>query len=206
MPAATYPEPALLATDAVQLVPLRPSHLDRIWPMANDPRLWTYALMPMRTQDDIAAYLAEAEADRLAGTACPFLILDIRSGSPVPVGSTRFGEMSVRHRRVQIGWTWLGIQWQGTGLNAHIKWLMLDHAFRVWQCNRVELKADARNQQSRAAMEKLGAQYEGRLRKHLVLHDGYVRDSVYYSYIRDEWADIEQHYFPQFVRNSASKA
>ena len=104
----------------------------------------------------------------------------------------RFGNASAEHRRVEIGWTWLGRRWQRTGANTEAKYLMLRHAFEPWDCVRVELKTSALNERSRAAMRRIGAREEGILRRHMVNEDGSSRDSVYYSVIAEEWPEVKR--------------
>lgn len=106
------------------------------------------------------------------------------------IGSTRFGNISARDRRVEIGWTWLGRAWQRTPANTEAKLLMLRHAFEAMGCIRVELKTDALNQRSREAILRLGAREEGTLRRHAITDAGRVRDTVYFSILADEWPAV----------------
>jgi RimJ/RimL family protein N-acetyltransferase len=130
-------------------------------------------------------------AEQRAGTSLPFATVWRRTGEVI--GSTRFANVVPSHRRVEIGWTWLGRQWQRTGANTEAKYLMLCHAFEVWGCLRVELKTSVLNQRSRTAILRLGATEEGVLRCHMINDDGSRRDSVYYSIIADEWPDTKRH-------------
>ena len=107
------------------------------------------------------------------------------------IGSTRFANAALAHRRVEIGWTWLARPWQRSGANAEAKYLMLRHAFETWGMVRVELKTSTLNQQSRGAMKKLGAVEEGVLRRHMINEDGSPRDSVFYSILADEWPGVK---------------
>lgn len=107
------------------------------------------------------------------------------------IGSTRFGNIAPEHRRVEIGWTWLTPSQQRTKANTEAKYLMLSHAFEEWDCVRVELKTDSRNQPSIDAIRRIGATKEGTLRKHMQSHQG-VRDTVYFSIIDDEWDDVKR--------------
>lgn len=123
------------------------------------------------------------------GREVPFAIIDRRTGDPV--GSTRFLEIRLEHLRVEIGWTWLAKRAWGTGINVETKLLLLGRAFEQVGCRRVEFKTDARNERSRGALDALGAQFEGILRKHMVLRAGAPRDSAYYSVIDDEWPALK---------------
>lgn len=145
----------------------------------------------------------EAALDlRRAGSAYPFVTIE-RAGGRV-IGSTRFGSITPRHRRVEIGWTWLGRPWQRTALNTETKYLMFAHAFEEMGCNRVELKTDALNEQSRRAILRLGAQQEGRLRSHTVTDTGRVRDTVYFSIIAEEWPGTRERLREMLGRQTAA--
>ena len=135
-------------------------------------------------------YVEAALAEQAAGTALPFATV-LREGDVV-VGSTRFGSIAPEHRRVEIGWTWIAPPWQRTAVNTEAKLLMLRHAFETWGCRRVELKTNARNARSRAAMLRIGAREEGILRKHMINADGSARDSVYFSVVDDEWPAVRE--------------
>jgi len=107
------------------------------------------------------------------------------------IGSTRFMNIDRVNRRVEIGSTWIALPWQRTAVNTEAKYLMLRHAFEVWKCMRVELKTDALNQKSRNAILRIGAKEEGTLRRHLLTFSGRVRDTVYFSILDDEWAEVK---------------
>src|SRR5262249_55884783 len=124
------------------------------------------------------------------GSALPFATVWRATGQVI--GTTRFGNASAEHRRVEIGWTWLGRRWQRTGANTQAKYLMLRHAFDTLGCLRVEPKTSALNERSRAAIRRIGGREEGILRHHMVNEDGSLRDSVYYSILVEEWPDVRQ--------------
>ena len=110
-------------------------------------------------------------------------------------GCTRLAEISWKDERGQIGWTWLGKEFQGTGLNKAVKYLILEYGFDKLDLNRIELKADERNLQSRKAMKSIGATEEGTLRQHMKIHDGYLRNTVFYSFLKSEWEEIKGRFF-----------
>jgi RimJ/RimL family protein N-acetyltransferase len=136
-------------------------------------------------------YVETALTEQRAGTALPFATVERASNTVV--GSTRFANAVHEHRRVEIGWTWISPRWQRTGVNTEAKYLMLRHAFDVLGCQRVELKTNALNARSRAAMRRIGAKEEGTLRSHMIQPDGSVRDSVYFSVIDREWTQVKGH-------------
>ncbi len=161
---------------------------EALWNAANFPHIWEFTgTSPMRSQGDIERYIRTALAERDAGTAVPFVTTDAATGEIL--GSTRFANISAADRRVEIGWTWMRPDRQRTGVNGEAKALMLQQAFDRWGAIRVEIKTDARNTRSRAAIERLGASYEGLLRQHMNVREGRVRDTVYYSVIDLEWRD-----------------
>lgn len=119
------------------------------------------------------------------GTRLPFAIIDLADGRAV--GGTSYLDITPAHRRIEIGWTWLGARARRTAINTECKYLLLKHAFETLGCSRVQLKTDARNLRSQVAIERLGAAKEGVLRRHMVLPDGHVRDTVMYSIVSEEW-------------------
>jgi RimJ/RimL family protein N-acetyltransferase len=129
-------------------------------------------------------------AERDAGVSLPFITRESESGRAI--GSTRFGNISRDDRRVEIGWTWVGTQWQRTAANTEAKYLMLSHAFETWGCVRVELKTSTLNERSRAAIERIGGIEEGILRRHMRNADGTWRDTVYFSILDREWPAAKQ--------------
>lgn len=182
-------EPITLEGTFVRLEPLSMQHLDDLCELGLNPALWRMAGTSMTTREDMQRYIEEAFLPQTAGMALPFATIDKASGKAV--GSTRFGNISLPHKRMEIGWTWIGKPFQRTRINTEAKLLMLSYGFETLGMNRVELKANAKNDQSRRAMERMGAKYEGVLRRHTILPDGTVRDTVYYSIIRDEWAIVK---------------
>jgi RimJ/RimL family protein N-acetyltransferase len=182
-------EPVVLEGEFVRLEPLRMEHHAALTEVALDPELWRWTGASVVAAADLKRYMEHALAERDAGRALPFATIAKSVGKPV--GSTRFGNIDPRNRRVEIGWTWLGRAWQRTALNSEAKLLMLRHAFETLGCIRVELKTDVLNQQSRAAISRLGAKEEGVMRKHLITERGRVRDTVYYSIVDDEWPAVK---------------
>jgi RimJ/RimL family protein N-acetyltransferase len=181
--------PITLEGDHVRLEPLAMAHHTALWEIAKDHELWRWTAADIRAPEDLARYMETALAEQAAGRALPFATVAKAQGRPV--GSTRFGNIEPLNRRAEIGWTWLGSVWQRTAVNTEAKLLMLTHAFEHWGCIRIELKTDALNQASRAAIARLGAKEEGTLRRHIVTQTGRVRDTVYYSILEEEWPSIK---------------
>lgn len=181
--------PVTLEGEHVRLEPLTMAHHAALWEIARDHELWRWTATDVRTPDDLARYMETALGEQAAGRSLPFATIAKAKGRPV--GSTRFGNIEPLNRRAEIGWTWLGAPWQRTAVNTEAKLLMLTHAFETWHCLRVELKTDALNQASRAAIARLGAMEEGTMRRHIVTQTGRVRDTVYYSILDEEWPSIK---------------
>jgi RimJ/RimL family protein N-acetyltransferase len=174
-----------------RLVPLATLHAPDLFAAAQQDELWQYGPMPCpKTPIEIERMIAEALAAEQRGEQLPFAILERASGRAI--GSTRYLDLRLEHRGLEIGWTWITPAAQRTAINTECKLLLLAHAFEVLGCVRVQLKTDLRNLRSQAAIERLGARKEGVLRKHYVVWDGYVRDTVMYSITDEEWPALKR--------------
>lgn len=174
----------------VRLEPLQLAHAPALARVGCDPRIWEFSRTLLQDRDDVDAYIAKALAARDLGTAYPFVTVDRMTKEPV--GSTRFENMDLAERRVEIGWSWLVPSRWRTPLNTEAKYLMLRHAFETWQCVRVEFKVLVTNQRSLTSIQRVGATVEGTLRKRLPYRDGSFRDVVYLSILDDEWPAVKQ--------------
>ncbi len=182
------PESVLLSGRHVRLEPLSPAHReDLVAAAAEDPTIFRY--MASNTASDWDAWLREALDGVAAGTYVAWATVDQATGRAI--GSTRFGDIAPEHGRVEIGWTWLGASHQRSSANSEAKLLQLTYAFEDLGATRVALKTDARNLRSQAAIERLGAVREGVLRRHIRMPDGFLRDTVYYSILDDEWPAVK---------------
>ena len=181
-------EPVVLEGDRVRLEPMRRDHLDELVEAGKYEELWRWTSNQATTRETMSEYMETALAAAESGTAVPFVTID--KPSTTVVGSTRFGNIDPLNRRVEIGWTWISPHFQRSYVNSEAKYLMLRHAFDVWDCVRVELKTDVLNEKSRAAMLRLGAVEEGVLRRHILTYSGRFRDSIYYSILDHEWPAI----------------
>ncbi len=181
-------EPVVLQGVHVRLEPLTESHLDRLTTVGLEPSLWEFTPTAVTTRDEMQHYIAEALRQRDARTALPFATVNASSGQVI--GSTRFANADSTHRRVEIGWTWIAPGFQRSAVNTETKLLMLQHAFDTWRCRRLELKTSSRNQRSRAAILRLGAEEEGTFRNHMLNADGSSRDTVWFSIIENEWPGV----------------
>jgi RimJ/RimL family protein N-acetyltransferase len=180
------PQPVTLEGRFVRLEPLDiERHWDGLLAIAMDVSLWRFTTAKLRTQGDLRRYLDVALDEQNRGRAIPFATIHRESGRVA--GCTRFGNIERTHRRVEIGWTWVGPEFQRTAVNTEAKYLMFRHAFEVWGFRRVELKTSSINEKSKSAMKRLGLVEEGTLRKHMLNEDGGSRDTTYFSVVDDEW-------------------
>ena len=177
-----------LEGELVALEPLGEEHADGLWAAAQEPRIWEW-LAHVGSSREYFDYWMEVSLDAAgAGREGVFAIRSKDSGELV--GSSRYLNVRPADRALEIGWTWLNPRAWRRGVNAETKLLMFGHAFDTLDCVRVELKTDARNERSRAAMTALPAQFEGVLRKHMIVPDVGVRDSAYFSVLDEEWPEV----------------
>lgn len=183
-------EDLTLVGQRVDLVPLAETHVPALAEVAcRHPEIWAFTSTGIRSAQDAEAEVRAALQQRDRGEARPFAILSRGDGSFL--GSTRLYQMSRANRNLEIGYTWLTPSVWRTAVNTECKFLLLRHAFEELRCVRVALRTDRRNLRSQAAIERLGAKKEGVLRKHMILADGYVRDTVYYGIVDEEWAEVK---------------
>ena len=182
-------EETVLDGQFVRLDSLKLQHLDELWNVGQDEEIWRWSPSRIKNYADMKKYVEAALNERKQGVSLPFVTVE-KSSNKI-VGSTRFGNIDVNNRRVEIGWTWIGKDWQRTFVNTEAKLLMLRHAFEVWKCIRVEFKTDFLNEKSRNAILRIGAKEEGVFRQHMTTDSGRFRDSVYFSIIDSEWENIK---------------
>jgi N-acetyltransferase len=184
--------PLTLHGKVIRLVPLSPNHLAGLAQAGSDPALWTYTRNgPIDTPDRMCEFIQWLLDKQTVGTDLPFTT--VLQATDQIVGMTRFMDIQPDNRALEIGGTFVTPAYQRTAVNTEAKYLMLQHAFEVWDCIRVQLKTDMRNLASQRAIERLGAVREGVLRDHIILPDGTVRSSVYYSILAKEWPQVKTH-------------
>ena len=188
-PAQTWVTPVTLEGSRVRLEPLDERHLDDLARVACDDAIWRWiTALPMDDQG-LRRWFDQARANAEAATEVPFATVDLTSGRAI--GSTRFMSIAPEHRRLEIGWTWVGTAFQRTGANREAKFLQLAHAFETLDAERVEFKTHARNERSRGALLGIGVTFEGVLRHHTIMPDGSNRDSAFYSVLAGEWPGVK---------------
>jgi N-acetyltransferase len=197
--------PVTLEGAVVRLEPIRREHVESFWDAAKDALDNIFEWIPyrMKSMEDFQHVVDKALAEQERGESIVFATVEGSSGRVI--GSTRFMNIDRINRRVEIGSTWIATAWHRTAVNTEAKYLMLRHAFEVWQCMRVELKTDALNQRSRNAILRIGAKEEGTLRKHLITCTGRVRDTVYFSILDTEWPKVNAKLENMLARKTASK-
>ena len=181
--------PVILEGRYVRLEPLTAEHTAGLAESGLDEDLWRWIPSPVRTFEEMSAYVQTALGEWTNGSALPFTLIDKASGRVI--GSTRYGNIDRVHHRLEIGWTWLARQWQRSAINTEAKYLLLRHAFETLKCIRVELKTDSLNERSRAAILRIGAREEGTFRNHMITASGRIRHTVYFSILDSEWPDVK---------------
>jgi len=179
-----------LEGEEVVLEPLVDEHSEPLCRFGLDEELWRWTVSVVRSPEEMAAYVGAALKARAEGEAFPYVIRT-RAGGLV-VGCTRYGNIDMANRRVEIGWTWVGREHQRSAVNTEAKYLLLRTAFEELGCSRVEFKTDALNERSRAALVRIGAKEEGVLRQHMITASGRLRDTVYYGVLDSEWPGVRQ--------------
>ncbi|WP_340171213.1 GNAT family protein [Lacinutrix sp.] len=176
----------MLENEVVKLRPLKTEDIELLsWYSLNEPTLWEYSLQPANGLDNMNLYIEKALQDKVNKKSYPFIVLDKRKNEYV--GSTRFYYYQLQYNTVQLGFTWYGKDFQGTGLNKNCKYLMLSFAFETLGMERVEFRADNNNKKSIAAMKSIGSTVEGVLRQNCSAPNGSRRDSVVLSILKNEW-------------------
>jgi len=185
----TFPPNTILEDDTVLLRPLEESDVENLLEFSNnEPETWKYSLIQVDGKENLTNYIHLALKAREKKIEYPFIVFDKKSGKYA--GSTRFYDINLAFKTLQLGYTWYGKEFRGTGLNKHCKFLLLQFAFETLGMDRVEFRADNNNQHSIAAMKSIGCKVEGVLRDHMPTYNSDVRrDSIILSILRQEWFD-----------------
>ncbi|WP_236078168.1 GNAT family N-acetyltransferase [Paraburkholderia nemoris] len=181
-------QPTLIG-QAVELRPLLQEHAQALLDAAADGQLWNMKLTVVPGSETVGSYIATALEGRAAGTVMPFVV--VRRDTGAIVGSTRLWKIDRVNRKLEIGHTWLGESVQRSAVNTEAKYLLLSHAFEAMQCVRVQFTTDELNEKSRAAILRIGAKQEGIVRHERIMPDGRKRNSVRFSIIDEEWAEVK---------------
>jgi N-acetyltransferase len=191
-----FDQPIVLENETVRLELLQAAHFDPLLPVALNTELWRFTINKINSKEDFRDYFNTALEEKASKKSYPLALFDKRQQQYA--GSTRLLNIDFNNKRLEIGSTWIAPGLHGTGFNKHCKFLLLNFCFETLLLNRVELKTNLLNLRSQKAMLKIGAVKEGIFRKHIVNDDGSIRDSVYFSFINDEWPEIKSTIFTEF--------
>jgi RimJ/RimL family protein N-acetyltransferase len=184
------PPAVTLTGQHARLVPLTLDHTPALFEIGQEETIWRWMTRaPFADEADARGWIEQALSAQAAGTQLPFAIMANDSGRIA--GSTRYMNISVPDGGLEIGWTWLGAEFRRTAINTECKYLLLRHAFEVLGCARVQLKTDARNDVSRRAIERIGAKFEGILRRLQATRENLIRDTAMYSILDCEWPQLK---------------
>jgi len=187
----------LLQNNRARLEPLEEKHFAPLWQIAQQKELWEFTTAKIDSEEDFRRYFDTALQEVNDGLSYVWAIFDKEQNKYA--GCTRYGNISLLHKRVEIGWTWYDPKLQRSGLNRNCKLLLLTYGFDELHLNRIELRTSHLNLKSQKAIEGIGATKEGVLRRHMIAENGFVRDTVYYGMIREEWPEIKLRIFNKYL-------
>lgn len=185
----------ILETEKVLLRPLRHLDLVSFAPLAKDPSLWAYFTMFLHLPGELERWVEIALKEREEGKRIPFTI--IKKDTNEICGSSSLGSISYYDKRIEIGWSWLGKNFQGSGVNFHAKFCMLSYVFDVLDWERVEIKTDNLNERAKQGLRKIGAKEEGILWSHMQMPENRRRDSIYFAILKKEWPEVKKTVFKE---------
>jgi RimJ/RimL family protein N-acetyltransferase len=187
----------ILENEKVLLIPFENERNIELKEIIFDDEIWKYMGMYVRNDEDFENYIQNTLTQKANGICYPFLIIDKATNQVA--GSTRYGYLNHTNQKCEIGWTWYGKDFQGTGLNKACKYELLKFGFEKIQFKRIQFSADFENTRSQSAIEKLGAVKEGLFRNNYIDSEGKSKDDVYYSIILEEWNNTKREYFGEFT-------
>lgn len=188
-----FPPGFFLETPRVLLQPMEKDDLEKFLAISQSDSLWKYFTRELNDENQLRLWVNDAIEDKSASKRMPFTVIEKETGCVC--GSTSFGNISFFDKRIEIGWSWVGKQYLGSGINRHCKYALLKYAFETMQFERVEIKTDVLNSRARQALRNIGATEEGVLRSHMQMPHGRRRDSVFYSILRNEWEQVKTNSF-----------
>ena len=188
-----FPETLTLETPRVKLRLMGTEDFDALKGISGVAEIWKYFTRNLAIDEELRKWIAEALEERAQGKRMPFVVFD--KDEQKICGCTSFGNISFYDRRIEIGWTWLGIDSMSIGINRQAKFALLSYAFEILAMERVEIKTDNLNERSKTALKKIGAKEEGVLRSHMLMHDNRRRDSIYFSILKSEWEGVKKNFF-----------
>ena len=183
-------KPVTLIGKHARLEPMNEAHIPGLAEIGVGQTFWDYMLYGnMNTQADMANWVRDILSRAARGTDLPFVAIHLESGRVA--GATRYLNIMPNDRGLEVGGTWYGLDFQRTAVNTECKYMLLTHAFETLGCIRVQIKTDSLNVRSQKAIERIGAVKEGVLRNHMILPNGRIRHSVFYSILDTEWSEVK---------------
>lgn len=192
-----FPEKFELETTRVLIRPMRAEDLEVFGELTRDKNTWKYYYKDLSIESELRAWVELAMEEKAAGKRMPFTITDLDTKQVC--GSSSFGNISFYDKRIEIGWSWLGPQYIGMGVNKHVKFALISYAIEVMKMERVEAKTDVLSERAKAGLLKVGMIPEGVLRSHTLMHDGRRRDTIYFSVLRNEWPERKAAFFGEMI-------
>ncbi|KGD86931.1 GNAT family acetyltransferase [Achromobacter sp. RTa] len=193
-------QPVTLEGEIVRLEPLAARHAEDLARVGLHPELWRLQPEPVDTAEDMQRYVDRALAGQRAGACLPFVVVHKDSGQVI--GATRYMDIALAHKRLEIGATWLTPGSQRSGANTEAKFLLLQHAFETIGIIRVVFKTELGNAQSRQAILRIGGVEEGVFRKHLIAQSGRARDMVYFAILDEDWPSVKARLMARLRRSA----
>lgn len=193
------PTELILETPLVLLRPLAENDLKEFHDLAQDEEMWQYFSLNLADELQLKAWMNAAFHDKQMNTRRPFTIIDKRTGKIA--GSSSMGNISLYDLRLEIGWSWLGKEYRGSGINRHAKFAMMHYAFEVLHFERVEFKTDVKNERAKKGLRNVGGVEEGVLRSHMKMWNDRRRDSIFFSVLKEEWPKLRQTIFKDIETN-----
>jgi N-acetyltransferase len=189
-----------IENEIVRLIPIEMEHVEGIYKAANDERIWKHMSVDLTNRNAVVVYVEDAVKRRQDGTDEAFVIVFQETGEII--GATWFLDISLPHKRLEIGSTWIHPDYWRSNINTNCKYLLLQHGFEARSLQRIQIKTSHQNVRSQAAIERIGATKEGVLRNHMIQRDGSVRHTVLYSIVFEEWSTIKKHFEDNLLQNS----
>lgn len=185
-----------LSNSLISLMPLQEEHIQEMRALSNGTDIWKWYTEDLSNPNALEAWMTQRLDASKRGDMMSYAV--VLNETEKVIGSTSYGHIDWIEKYLEVGWTWLSQQYIGSGVNKHMKFLMLSHAFEKIGTERLELRTDEDNIRSRKAMEKIGATYDGTLRNHRSTQGNRRRNTVIYSIIRTEWEEIKETIFKDF--------
>lgn len=192
-----FPDNFSLETLRVIIQPLKAEDFSALLPLTKSPETWKYFYRDLGNEEELKRWVDDALKEKAEGIRMPFTIID-RDTKQI-CGSTSFGSISFYDKRIEIGWSWLGPEYTGMGVNKPVKFALMSYAFEVMKMERVEAKTDFLNERAKAGLLKVAMIPEGVLRSHSLMPYGRRRDTMYFSVLRSEWPERKKSFFSELM-------